>query len=179
MQTDAKNVKFLRPLDDGKFVMEDPETDDGVILRPNFEVSWLDNAAWHDNIVKFVRQKAPSYTPAFTEQMMNAKTDADILERIASIFKGWAGAYNKQKRRAEAGVAGDPTSRRKGRKIRVFKSSCCCTSYTHYSYRNSINAKWFVTLSRCMGQSGISSFRQRTSPPMRLMRGTIWIPIAR
>jgi hypothetical protein len=124
MQTDAKNVKFLEPLDDGSFVVDDPETDDGVILRPNFGVSWLDNASWHDSAVKFIRRKASIYTPAFTEKMMNVKTDADILGRVASIFKGWAAAYSKEKRR---GVADDPTSRRKGRKIRVRVSLCCGT----------------------------------------------------
>ena len=30
MQTDGKNVKFLKPLDDGKFIMPDPETDWGI-----------------------------------------------------------------------------------------------------------------------------------------------------
>ena len=177
MQTDAKNVKFLKPLDGGVFTMPDPETDDGIIFRPNFEVSWLDNAKWHDDVVGFVRRKAHFFTPAFTEKMMEAKTDADILERIGSNFKGWAAAYSKEKRRVEAGGAGDPTNRRKGRKIRVFMSSCCCPSYTHDSYRNSINVKRFAMSSRCMGRNGIFSFSRHTSPPMRQTARTIWIPI--
>jgi hypothetical protein len=179
MQTDAKDVKFLKPVDDGAFVIPDVETDDGVILRPNFEKSWLDNAPWHDNTVKFIRRKASLYTPAFTEQMMEEKTDADILERMASIFKGWAGAYSKQKRRAAAGSTDDPTNRRKGRKIRVRMTLCCCSFCIHHSYRNAFNGKRFVMLSRWRGQSGTFSFSRRTSPLTRRMMGTIWILIAR
>lgn len=77
-------------------------------------------------MIEFVRQKAPTLNPTITVDMMEKKSDTEILDRIAAVFRNISGEARKASR---AGEEGDDESdkkmeearanRHKTRKVRV------------------------------------------------------------
>ncbi|KAJ7720177.1 hypothetical protein B0H16DRAFT_1896903 [Mycena metata] len=87
--------------------INDPETRSGKLLRPDWAASFSENSNWHPRMIAYMRQKVPSHSPAITKEMMSSKSDADILERIESIFANIRTEYRKTVR-GSSGDAKDP-----------------------------------------------------------------------
>ncbi|KAJ7034954.1 hypothetical protein C8F04DRAFT_1346197 [Mycena alexandri] len=114
----------------GGFV-KDPETKTGQLLRPDWTASFSENSNWHPRMVTYMRQKVPSHNPAITKEIMQAKSDQDILDRLEAIFSNVRTEYRKTAKGSsgEAKDAGEgeddgevvdskQANRRQGRKVR-------------------------------------------------------------
>jgi hypothetical protein len=85
-------------------------------------------------MIKYMRQKVPTHNPAITIQIMQAKPDDEISDRIERVFRNISTEYRKTKQAEAAESTSDTTNhlilaqkqldskqdnRRKGRKNRV------------------------------------------------------------
>ncbi|KAJ7495143.1 hypothetical protein FB451DRAFT_1477687 [Mycena latifolia] len=131
-----KDAAMIGPTEAGGGYVKDSETS-GRVLRPDWAASFTENSSWHNNIIKYMRQKVPVQQPAITMDMMKSKSDDDILDRVEVVFKNIATEARKLAKQPAAqqcdteGEAEPSTNivsddnaqklkenRRKGRKIR-------------------------------------------------------------
>ncbi|KAJ7016748.1 hypothetical protein C8F04DRAFT_1340616 [Mycena alexandri] len=112
----------------------DDEESNGQLLRPDWRVSFGENACWHTPMVRFLRNQTPSLIPALTKEIMAKKADDVLLERLEVLFTNTAAEYRKIARDSdeeddEEGDNGDDEgpvdenqlNRRSGRKVRKCK----------------------------------------------------------
>ncbi|KAJ7919587.1 hypothetical protein B0H13DRAFT_1988364, partial [Mycena leptocephala] len=50
----------LAPVGAGGCWIDDPETEDDHLLRPDFSASWTENSVWHDSMINFAQTHLPS-----------------------------------------------------------------------------------------------------------------------
>ncbi|KAJ6470979.1 hypothetical protein C8R45DRAFT_1165683 [Mycena sanguinolenta] len=81
------------PKSGGSYV-KDPESK-GKLLRPDWGVSFTENSTWHNAMVKFVREKAPTLVPALTPAKLSQRSDDVILKRLEVVFKNISTEYRK------------------------------------------------------------------------------------
>ena len=124
----------LRP--EGLFWVQDPETDGGRLLRPNWKISFANNSPWHKYLTEYVKKKAPDCWHLATKELMAKTSDRRILACLSTTFKTWATSY-KAKWKGIDPLAGqtedqnndekkkrdDQQNRRRARKIKVCSGS--------------------------------------------------------
>ncbi|KAJ7811575.1 hypothetical protein B0H13DRAFT_2473793 [Mycena leptocephala] len=85
----------LAPVDAGGCWIDDPETEDDHLLRPDFSASWTENSVWHDPMVTFARTHLPSVCPSLSNHDIEKITDATIKSQLQTVFKGVTSKYRK------------------------------------------------------------------------------------
>jgi hypothetical protein len=85
----------LAPVDAGGCWIDDPETEDDHLLRPDFSASWTDNSVWHDSMVTFARTHLTSVSPSLSDQDVEQLADATIKNQLQTVFKGITSKYRK------------------------------------------------------------------------------------
>ncbi|KAJ7030920.1 hypothetical protein C8F04DRAFT_1186384 [Mycena alexandri] len=126
-----KDAALLLPVKQGGSYIPDPATPNGTLLRPDWKISFNDNSVWHAAMIKCTRQKVPTITPAISRAAMDDKSEDEILDRLASVFRNVSAEYRKapKPQPSELTIENTPdadpkrTNRRKGRKVR--KSEEC------------------------------------------------------
>ncbi|KAJ7291749.1 hypothetical protein C8J57DRAFT_1458465 [Mycena rebaudengoi] len=78
--------------------IDDPETEGGKLLRPDFKVGYAKNSGWQDDAVKFVKTHLHSEQPNITEDTAKNLSDAAVREQIQTVFKGIKAKYTKWKK---------------------------------------------------------------------------------
>ncbi|KAJ7463679.1 hypothetical protein FB451DRAFT_1493222 [Mycena latifolia] len=125
-----KDAALIRSKESGGGYIKDRETS-GRLLRPDWTVSFVENSSWHLDIINYMRQKVPVQQPAITADIMKAKSDDEILDRVEVVFKNIVTEARKLAKQPDAeGEVNPPTSIvlddaaqkqdncRKGRKLR-------------------------------------------------------------
>ncbi|KAJ7027456.1 hypothetical protein C8F04DRAFT_1267025 [Mycena alexandri] len=119
-----KDAALVSPVKAGGSYIPDPATPNGTLLRPDWKTSFNENSVWHAAMVKFTRQKVPTISPAIPRTVMDDKSEEEILERLAAVFRNISAEYRKapklQPPAFENAPDTDPkrTNRHKGRKVR-------------------------------------------------------------
>ncbi|KAJ7810441.1 hypothetical protein B0H14DRAFT_3480690 [Mycena olivaceomarginata] len=96
------------PVKAGGSYIADPNSR-GNILRPDWRVGFSENSRWHPQILAFTREKASTFHPAMTPEMLKMKSDEDIMERVEGLFKNIADKFRSAQRakKIEASREGD------------------------------------------------------------------------
>ncbi|KIJ17989.1 hypothetical protein PAXINDRAFT_9076 [Paxillus involutus ATCC 200175] len=82
----ANMVKTYHPHEDGAQIR-------GNQIRPDFTKDWNDNACWGAPMINYIRQNVRKCHPVLSEELVNSKTDDDILKRLHENFKHYANEY--------------------------------------------------------------------------------------
>lgn len=88
-------AELLAPVEPGGCWIDDPETEGGRLLRPDFSASWTDNSVWHDSMTKFVKTHLASISPSFSEDDVKSLGDTTIKSQVQTVFKGIISKYRK------------------------------------------------------------------------------------
>ena len=105
LRAKAKDVMRLHSHARGGGFIKDHETGDGKLVRPDWTTNFAGNATWHNHMLTMIRQKAPTVHPSFTRDLLAAKSDEDLFDRMeAAVFKNLRMTYLKKDQE------GDPDS---------------------------------------------------------------------
>ncbi|KAJ7939975.1 hypothetical protein B0H13DRAFT_2300028 [Mycena leptocephala] len=86
----VKDAAAIRSVKTGGCYIRDKETG-GRLLRPDWKASSAENSPWHQRMLDYTRQQVPLINPLLTADVMDAKSDDEILERLMAVFKNFAG----------------------------------------------------------------------------------------
>ncbi|KAJ7479157.1 hypothetical protein FB451DRAFT_1451010 [Mycena latifolia] len=127
-----KDAAGIEPRRTGGSYIKDKESN-GKLLRPDWSTSFAENSNWHESMVQFVRAKASNLVPALTKQVLDKKTDDDLMDRLEVVFKNIASEYRKTAKNLQNSKLNRPQeeattdmtpdqerqyNRRRGRKVR-------------------------------------------------------------
>ena len=87
LRAKAKDVIQLHSHPRGGGFIKDQETDNGKFVQPNWTTSFAGNAAWHDHMLTMIKQKVPTVYPSFTQDLLAAKSDGDLIDHMEAVFK--------------------------------------------------------------------------------------------
>ncbi|KAJ7850285.1 hypothetical protein B0H14DRAFT_3452023 [Mycena olivaceomarginata] len=74
---------------------------------PGLEGRLLGNSRWHPQILAFTREKASTFHPAMTPEMLKMKSDEDIMERVEGLFKNIADKFRSAQRAKKIEASGE------------------------------------------------------------------------
>ncbi|KAJ7789742.1 hypothetical protein B0H14DRAFT_3502632 [Mycena olivaceomarginata] len=94
------------PVKAGGSYIADPNSR-GNILRPDWRVGFSENSRWHPQILAFTREKASTFHPAMTPEMLKMKSDEDIMERVEGLFKNIADKFRSAQRAKKIEASGE------------------------------------------------------------------------
>ncbi|KAJ7803619.1 hypothetical protein B0H14DRAFT_3487159 [Mycena olivaceomarginata] len=107
LQTVALDALALEvPVKAGGSYIADPNSR-GNILRPDWKVGFSENSRWHPQILAFTREKASIFHPAMNLEMLKAKSDDDIMERVEGLFKNIADKFRSAQRAKKTETSGE------------------------------------------------------------------------
>ncbi|KIK78762.1 hypothetical protein PAXRUDRAFT_16701 [Paxillus rubicundulus Ve08.2h10] len=84
--TKANMVKIYHPHEDGVQIR-------GNQIRPDFTKDWNDNACWGAPMINYICQNVRKCHPVLSEELVNSKTDNDILKCLHENFKHYTNEY--------------------------------------------------------------------------------------
>jgi hypothetical protein len=116
--SDSKLAATLESLEEGVFWLNCP-TRGAVVLRPNFDASWTENAAWREDMIRYVRQKACDVYGQLREEHLKKKNDADITKQLKEVFENMKDVIKKGGKGTDATEARNRKQRQNARKVRV------------------------------------------------------------
>ncbi|EIW82590.1 hypothetical protein CONPUDRAFT_71359 [Coniophora puteana RWD-64-598 SS2] len=96
--SDPSEIRKHKPLVDGSFK-------DGDKIVPNFDASWGDNSAWHDEMVQKIRNNLHNNTTSNATVLLEGKTDADIRHHLSIAWKNWKGSHKADVKEAKVAKA--------------------------------------------------------------------------
>jgi predicted nucleic acid-binding protein len=85
----------LAPVAAGGCWIDDPETEGGQLLRPDFSASWTDNSVWHASVVSFAKTHLAAVSPTLSDKDVEALQDSILKGHIQTVFKGITTKYRK------------------------------------------------------------------------------------
>ncbi|KAG2346647.1 hypothetical protein BDR05DRAFT_997063 [Suillus weaverae] len=105
--SDSKLAATLESLEEG-----------AVVLCPNFDSSWTENAAWREDMIRYVRQKACDVYRQLREEHLKKKNDADITKQLKEVFKNMKDVIKKGGKGTDATEARNRKQRQNAQKVR-------------------------------------------------------------
>ncbi|KAJ7819704.1 hypothetical protein B0H14DRAFT_3472878 [Mycena olivaceomarginata] len=107
------------PVKAGGSYIADPNSC-GKILRPDWRVGFSENSHWHPQILEFPREKASTFHPAMTPEMLKVKSDKDIMERVEGLFKNIADKFRSAQRAKKIEASRDAQSPQCDERLEAF-----------------------------------------------------------
>lgn len=89
-------------------------------LRPNFDLGWKQNVAWHDKALGVVRKNGIGWIrELLTQAELDELEDHEILSQLETVYKGCKSRYLREQKATEGVVVNEQHNRRESRKARV------------------------------------------------------------
>ncbi|KAJ7747600.1 hypothetical protein B0H14DRAFT_3514025 [Mycena olivaceomarginata] len=78
-----------------------------VPMKAGGSIGFSENSRWHPQILAFTREKASIFHPALNAEMLRAKSDDDIMERVEGLFKNIADKFHSAQRAKKIETSGE------------------------------------------------------------------------
>ncbi|KAG0702209.1 hypothetical protein DFH29DRAFT_999578 [Suillus ampliporus] len=105
-------------ISDSKLAATPESLEEGaVVLRPNFDSSWTENAAWREDMIRYVQQKACDVYGQLREEHLKKKNDADITKQLKEVFENMKDVIKKGGKGTDATEARNRKQRQNARKF--------------------------------------------------------------